>query len=91
MVGKIGVSHTSGWEFSVTGPDGYTWSGFTSGSSRRASVTICDLVPGEYTITEVTPLPAGWTNTDPGGSAPYEKTVEVRDGKTTSVKFGNAL
>jgi hypothetical protein len=88
-------SYLPGWAFNVTGPEGYFWSGTTGGdlgtccSGCDYCVTLCDLIPGDYTVTEVTPLPEGWTNTDPGGTAPYTKTVTVECDKTKTVKFGN--
>jgi hypothetical protein len=88
-----GEPYLSGWAFNVTGPEGSQLvttggSGGTCGSCDYC-VKICDLVPGQYTITEVTALPEGWTNTDPGGAPPYQKTVTVGCDKTTTVKFGN--
>jgi hypothetical protein len=77
--------YLSGWEFTVTDAAGNSWSGTTN---RRGYVKICDLVPGQYTVTEVIPLPDGWRNTDPGDGS-YQKTVTVECDKTSMVKFGN--
>jgi hypothetical protein len=49
-------------------------------------VTICDPVPGEYTITET--LKPGWTNTDPVDGT-GQKTVGVTCDNTVAVLFGN--
>jgi len=46
------------------------------------------LAAGDYTVTEVSPLPEGWSNTEPGGP-PYEKVATVTCGKKTTVYFGN--
>lgn len=89
-----GEPYLSGWVFNVTGPEGYSQlvttggGGGTCGSCDYCK-TICDLVPGQYNVTEVTPLPIGWTNTDPGGDPPYVKTVTVECDRTSTVKFGN--
>jgi hypothetical protein len=89
-----GEPYLSGWVFNVTGPEGYSelvttgGSGGTCGSCDYCK-TICDLALGQYNITEVTLLPAGWMNTDPGGDPPYVKTVTVECDRTSTVKFGN--
>ena len=70
------------WEFTVSDGDDYFWSGHTG---ENADVTILDLLPGDYTITET--LKPGWECTDPGSS--LEKNVTVKCGKTTTVLFGN--
>lgn len=51
-------------------------------------VAATSLVPGTYTVAEVTQT--GWTNTDPGGTTPA-KTVTVTNGQLTGVLFGNAI
>jgi uncharacterized surface anchored protein len=76
-------SYLSGWVFTVTDSKGNSQS-VTTGTGGY--VTICNLVPGQYTITE-TPKD-GWTNTDPVDGS-LKKTVSVECGKTTTVKFGN--
>ncbi|MGA8848932.1 MAG: SpaA isopeptide-forming pilin-related protein, partial [Dehalococcoidia bacterium] len=76
-------SYLSGWVFTVTDSRGNSQS-VTTGTGGY--VTICNLVPGQYTITE-TPQ-SGWTNTDPADGS-LKKTVTVECGKTTTVKFGN--
>lgn len=74
---------------SISGPDGYTWSGFTSGSSKNAGVIISGLTPGEYVATEVSSLPVGWVNTDTGSCPPCENGVIITCERNTAVKFGN--
>ena len=81
-----GESYLSGWEFKVTGPDGNSQLVTTGGSTGTCGsdycATVCNLTPGEYTITE-TPQ-AGWTCTTGN-----PRTVTVVCGKTTGVDFGN--
>jgi hypothetical protein len=51
--------------------------------------TPCLYLPlGQYSVTEVSPLPDGWTNTDPGDGS-LTKTATVECDKTTRVDFGN--
>ena len=69
----------SGWEFTVTDSQGNSRTGTTNGYGY---VKICNLVPGNYTITET--VKDGWTCTT-GNSI----TKEVRCGRTTTVDFGN--
>ncbi len=94
-----GEPYLSGWNFTVTDSQGNSWN-VTTGNGQLSDgglgcgecdycVTICDLIPGEYNVTEVTPLPEGWTNTDPGGDPPYVKPVVVLCGETSTVEFGN--
>ena len=85
--------YLSGWDFEVTGPKDY-YNLVTTGEDDKCycgcdyCVTICDLIPGEYTIIEVTALPDGWKNTDPeDGSG--KKTATVECYKTAKVYFGN--
>jgi uncharacterized repeat protein (TIGR01451 family) len=78
-----GESYLSGWTFNVTGPQGYSQL-VTTGTGGY--VTISNLLPGQYTVTE-TPK-AGWTNTDPANGS-GTKTVTVSCGTTQTVKFGN--
>jgi len=82
-----GESYLSGWEFTITNDSGYSKTVTTGGSGGRCGscdycVTVCDLVPGEYTITET--LKDGWTCTTDN---PLEVTVEC--GKETKADFGN--
>jgi len=72
-------SYLSGWAFTITDIAGKSWSGTTN---RYGYVTLCDLVPGEYTITET--LKDGWTCTTGN-----PRKVRVECDKTTSVDFGN--
>lgn len=45
------------------------------------------LTPGAYTVTET--VPAGWTNTQPGGAASVTVTIPASYGTTTDFWFGN--
>ena len=72
-------SYLSGWTFNVTDSQGNSWSGTTNSGGY---VTICNLAPGEYTITET--LQAGWTCTT---GNPLKVTVVCS--KTKTVYFGN--
>jgi uncharacterized surface anchored protein len=74
-----GESYLSGWVFTVTDSQGNTWSGTTN---WYGYVTISNLAPGEYTVTE-TPK-AGWICTT---GNPIK--VTVVSGKTQIVYFGN--
>jgi uncharacterized surface anchored protein len=74
-----GEPYLSGWTFNVTDSQNNSWSGTTN---WYGYVTICNLAPGEYTITET--LKAGWTCTT---SNPLN--VTVVSGKTQIVYFGN--
>ena len=86
----------SGWTFIITGPDGYsetvtTGSGFASSDfgcdeCDDDCITLCDLMPGSYNITEVPQ--DGWTNTDPSDGS-GQKTVDVICDDTVTVLFGN--
>jgi len=58
-------------------------------STNASGVATFDAVTtGAYTVCEVTPLAAGWNNTDPGTDPPC-KSVNA-SGATASVTFGNA-
>jgi hypothetical protein len=72
-------AYLSGWTFNVTDSNDNSWLGTTN---SYGYVTICNLAPGVYTITE-TPQ-AGWTCTT---GNPLNVTV-VCD-KTKTVYFGN--
>ncbi|MDY6892531.1 MAG: SpaA isopeptide-forming pilin-related protein, partial [Chloroflexota bacterium] len=73
-----------GWNFTVEGPGAYSWSGDTASDGY---IILSGLEVGTYTVTET--LKLGWTNTDPGGVAPYSKTAAVPEGGSTTVMFGN--
>jgi hypothetical protein len=75
-----GEPYLSGWTFDVTDSQGNSWSGTTN---SYGYVTICNLAPGVYTVTEPLIL-AGWTCTT---GNPRE--VIVVCGKTATVNFGN--
>jgi uncharacterized repeat protein (TIGR01451 family) len=75
-----GESYLSGWVFTVTDSQGKSWSGTTN---WYGYVTICNLLPGVYTVTE-TPK-TSWTCTT---GNPLNN-VTVVSGKTTTVYFGN--
>jgi hypothetical protein len=89
-----GEPYLSGWEFTISGPGGYSQTVTTGGKMCDTTpgcdcdycVTFCYLLPGQYTITE-TPKD-GWTNTDPRDGS-LKKTVTVECYKTKVVKFGN--
>jgi hypothetical protein len=72
------------WSFDVSGAAGNPY--VTDGTGH---VMVEDLVPGNHTVTEKLPMPAGWSNTDPGGVAPFDKVVNVPSGDTADVEFGN--
>jgi hypothetical protein len=74
-------AYLSGWVFNVTDSQGNSQLVTTNSGGY---VTICNLAPGQYTITEIPQ--AGWTNTDPGS---YTKTVTVSCSTTKTVSFGN--
>ena len=72
-----------GWDFDISGP--INTSNTTSGGGI---ITLSGIPSGVYTVEET--LEAGWANTDPGGSAPYDKTgIVVTPGGSTTVYFGN--
>ena len=73
----------SGWEFTIVGPGGTS----TKTTDAAGIIILNDIPTGHYTITEI--LKPGWVNADPGGAAPYEKTITVIKGGTTTVEFGN--
>jgi hypothetical protein len=81
----VGEPYLSGWHFDVTGPQTFM-DQVTDGTGK---ITLSDIAIGNYTITEHTPLPAGWVNTDPPGSPPLTKPATVNAGATTEVWFGN--
>jgi hypothetical protein len=72
------------FHFNVSGAAGNPYT--TDGTGH---VMVEDLVPGNHTVTEKLPLPGGWSNTDPGGVAPFDKVVNVPTGDTADVEFGN--
>jgi uncharacterized repeat protein (TIGR01451 family) len=74
-----GEAYLSGWTFNVTDSQGNSQL-VTTGTGGY--VTISNLLPGQYTITET--LKAGWTCTTGN-----PRTVTVVCGKTTTVSFGN--
>jgi uncharacterized surface anchored protein len=78
-----GESYLAGWDFIVTDSKDNSQS-VTTGTGGY--VTICNLAPGQYTITET--LKDGWKNTDPKDGS-RTKTVTVTCGTTERVKFGN--
>ena len=78
-----GESYLSGWQFTVTSSSGYSKT-VTTGTDGY--VTICSLLPGQYTVTET--QQTGWKNTDPTDGS-LKKTVTVTCRTTATVKFGN--
>lgn len=50
----------SGWPISISGPGGYSKSGL---SGDADIVTVCPLAPGDYTVTEGTPVETNWVAT----------------------------
>jgi len=91
----------SGWDFTVSGPESFSGTTDSSGYAifpSRNPTSPCALgteayrdvvASGTYTVTET--LKLGWTNTDPGGSAPYKKsfTVPHPAGQPIVIQFGN--
>jgi len=75
-----GESYLSGWTFNVTDSQGNSQLGTTG---IGGYVTISNLAPGVYTVTET--LKAGWTCTT---GNPLNN-VTMISGKTTTVYFGN--
>jgi len=69
----------SGWNFTITGPGGYSSSGLTNGSGL---ITRNNLLPGNYEVTEITQ--AGWTLTTLN-----PQTKAVTAGNLTRYEFGN--
>jgi hypothetical protein len=93
-----GEHYLSGWNFTITGPDGKSWNvttgrGFGDASEEGLGcdycdycVSTCDLDPGNYTVTET--LKDGWTCTTDAGDPP-QRVVTVECGETETVEFGN--
>jgi len=91
----------SGWDFSVSGPEDFSGTTDSTGYAifdSRNPTSPCALgteayrdilKSGTYNVSET--LKDGWENTDPGGSAPYQKTFTVPDpaGETIVVEFGD--
>ncbi|MDY6912359.1 MAG: hypothetical protein SVM79_08400, partial [Chloroflexota bacterium] len=77
--GDVGLED---WDFTISGVPGT----FSTNSSGLITMT---LDAGDYTVTEALPLPPGWTNTDPGAPAPYDKVATVPSGGSVQVNFGN--
>jgi hypothetical protein len=70
--------YLSGWEFKVTGPEGFSKTIITD---QHGCAELKDLKAGNYTVTEV--LKSGWENT-----TGLSKTKEVKEG-TGTFEFGN--
>ena len=70
-----------GWQFSIVGPDGGT---FSAGPTDKDGITTAEcLMPGRYVISEI--AQGGWINT-----TPLSVSVDVRAGEDTLVPaFGN--
>jgi hypothetical protein len=60
----------------------------TASTDESGVATFTPVSTGTYTVCETTPLPDGWSNTDPGTDPPC-KTVNAT-AATASVTFGNA-
>jgi hypothetical protein len=69
----------AGWDYSITGPGGYSNSGTTDASGF---IVITGLAPGDYTVTET--VQPGWTVTT---ANPQTGTVPAEGGKR--LNFGN--
>jgi uncharacterized surface anchored protein len=69
-----------GWSFTTTGPGDYT---NTSVTDAFGLITLDDIAPGSYTMTEA--VAPGWRLTTP----PNPKTALVTSGQTTGLAFGN--
>lgn len=76
-----------GWAFTIR--DSTTQAVVATGVTDAAGQFCASVKAGSYVITEE-PFPSAWTNTDPGGAAPYRKTVDVFAGGVVIVRFGNA-
>lgn len=87
--GESGLSH---WSFTVTPSSAsaslrpQSWTLVTGGDPLGFSDSL-SLASGTYRVCENTPLPADWTNTDPGDG--YCKTVVLEAGASATVSFGN--
>lgn len=91
----------SGWNFTVSGPEDFSGTTDSTGYAifdSRNPTSPCALgteayrdilKSGTYNVTGT--LKNGWENTDPGGSAPYQKIFTVPDpaGQTIVVEFGD--
>lgn len=90
--GGAGESGLSQWSFTVTpvfevaSLQLQSWDLVTGGDVLGFSEYL-SLAPGTYRVCENTPLPADWTNTDPGDG--YCKTVGLEAGASVTVNFGN--
>ena len=72
-----------GWTFEVTDSAGAVVGSYTTDASGEI---VCDLEPGEYTITEKLEEDSLWQSV--GGES---QTVTVKAGETAEVKFSNAI
>ncbi|MCP4542822.1 MAG: hypothetical protein GY832_37345 [Chloroflexi bacterium] len=75
----------NGWLMTIDDGQGNITTG-TTGADGTGRVEFHDLPIGTYTVCET--LQAGWINTEPGSDVC--RTVQVRDGKKTVARFGNA-
>jgi hypothetical protein len=73
----------AGWGFNIAGPSGYTFSGVTDASGF---ISLTNLVPGSYTVTEET-KPGGWVPTNGAGT----RTAMVPPGGVATFEFGNEI
>lgn len=77
-----------GWTFEILDGANKVVSQTVSGPSEDQACERRYLAPGNYLVREESPLPAGWTNTDPGGGQ-LAKPAVVASNQITYVLFGN--
>ncbi len=77
----------SGWTIKLYDSTGNTLLD-TKVTDSNGDVSFTDVEPGTYKVCEDL-LSSSWVNTDPGGSAPYCKSVTLALGGTESRDFGN--
>jgi len=78
--GEPGVQ---GFVFDITGPANY----LDQVTDVNGLITLSGIPIGNYTVTEETPLPAGWKKTEP--AATYSQPAAVTTGGSVQVDFGN--
>jgi hypothetical protein len=76
--GEEGIDN---WDFTIKDPNGAVYNRTTD---EKGKIIIEDAIPGQYEINETKVLPENWINT-----TPRVKKVEVEEGQTVKVKFGN--
>ena len=71
--------------FDITGPENY----LDQVTDANGLITLSDIPIGDYTVTEESPLPAGWVKTEPADAADYTQQATVTSGGSVQVDFGN--